>query len=416
MKKISICLVSFLFISLVLSSCLKDECELKRTFYRYDPIYVSKQQIIDGFKISGAKSIEETGKIYNFKQYLFINEPKKGIHIIDNTLPKSPIAISFIAIPGNVDMAVRDGILYADNYMDMLAIDITNPTLPKLSCRVENVFEPIMTDPVRGLLVDYAKTEQTQILSCTEANFNRDIFFEGDVIFSSTDTKNQNNRSFTGLTGIGGSLARFTIVDDYLYTVDQTNLFSFNISATCPKLSNKSVIGWNIETIYPYGGNLFIGSTSGMFIYTLTNPGMPVFASQLQHWSSCDPVVVEGDVAYVTLHGGTACGGFTNQLDIINVKSIYSPILLKTYPMSYPLGLSVYNNTLYLCDDGLKIYNVSDWKNIQLQSHVPIVDTYDVILLSESHLILVGSKGLYQYDVTLKNKPELLSLLSVTGK
>ena len=38
--------------------------------------------------------------------------------------------------------------------------------------------------------------------------------------------------------------------------------------------------------------------------------------------TSCDPVVVQGDYAFVTLRGGTECQGFSNQLDIIDISTL----------------------------------------------------------------------------------------------
>ena len=67
----------------------------------------------------------KTGKIYIKGDYIFINEKKEGIHVIDNSDPSNPRNISFIAIPGNLDIAVMGNILYGDSYTDLVAVDIT---------------------------------------------------------------------------------------------------------------------------------------------------------------------------------------------------------------------------------------------------------------------------------------------------
>src|SRR5690606_19798449 len=87
------------------------------------------------------KSLEQSGKIYIFKDFLFINEPMKGIHIFDNVNPSNPRAIAFLNIPGNVDMAVNDNVLYADSYVDLLTFDLSSPENPKLLNRIEEVFK-----------------------------------------------------------------------------------------------------------------------------------------------------------------------------------------------------------------------------------------------------------------------------------
>ena len=102
-------------------------------------------------------------------------------------------------------------------------------------------------------------------------------------------------------------MARFTIVDDYLYTIDSWTLKSYDISDQLNPVYKEDVnLGWGIETIFPYNGNLFIGAQSGMHIYNLDNKESPEWVSTYEHMTSCDPVVVQGDYAFVTLRGGTA--------------------------------------------------------------------------------------------------------------
>src|SRR5688572_8013318 len=77
--------------------------------------------------------------------------------------------------------------------------------------------------------------------------------------------------------GAGGSTARFTIAGNYLYVVNNTSLKAFDISntAVAPVLKSTTHIGISIETIFPYGDKLFIGSSSFMYIYSLANPERP---------------------------------------------------------------------------------------------------------------------------------------------
>ena len=392
-----------------LTACFEDECQQTRTFYRYDPVYKTHKQIIEGFNPIGSKDLKTTGKIYVYGHLLLINEPKEGIHIFDNTNPSVPVKLNFIAIPGNVDLAVREDVLYADSYIDLLAINIASPQNPILLCRIENVFEPIFNDLSRGLLVDYFPTSETITLECNSANFNRNIFFEGDILFSS-DKASGGSKSGSAPVGIGGSQARFTIWSNFLYTVDQSKLYSFNVQGLCPELLHKNQIGWNIETIYPYEDKLFIGSASGMFIFELTNPSVPKLAGSLEHWRSCDPVVVQESLAYVTLHGGTTCGGYTNQLDIVDVSNIYAPKLLKSYLLEKPLGLAVYQQYLFICDEALKIFNIEEWQDIKLLKTIKHNNPYDLIINPQNKtLTLVSKIGIFQYDIDSPDDPSLLS-------
>src|SRR5215211_1413637 len=80
----------------------------------------------------------------------------------------------------------------------------------------------------------------------------------------------------SGPTGQGGSLARFTIMGDYLYTVDKENLKVFDISNAAQPVFKRTVpVGFEIETIFPFGDRLFIGSTSEVHIFSISDPSNP---------------------------------------------------------------------------------------------------------------------------------------------
>ena len=117
------------------------------------------------------------------------------------------------------------------------------------------------------------------------------------------------NAAEGGSTGVGGSMARFSIMNDYLYVADQQNLSAFDISSPGnPNLVSQEYAGWDIETIFNYVDHLYLGSSTGMYIYSIEDPTAPQQVSFLRHVQGCDPVVVKDNYAYVTIRGGNACG------------------------------------------------------------------------------------------------------------
>ncbi|MCY7328001.1 MAG: hypothetical protein LH618_05600, partial [Saprospiraceae bacterium] len=172
-------------------------------------------------------------------------------------------------------------------------------------------------------------------------------------------------------------------------------------------------VGWNVETIFPWKDKLFVGSQTGVFVFNNSNPARPVQEARFDHASGCDPVVCDDQYAYVTIHDGTTCNGTFNQLDIIGIENLPNGSLLKTYPMKRPFGLAVTNEHLFLCDDGLKIFDKSDPLALREVSHLKNLATYDVIAFSDSHLLLVGDGGFYQFDVSDPANPRQMSLLPV---
>jgi len=217
--------------------------------------------------------------------------------------------------------------------------------------------------------------------------------------------------------GVGGSLARFAIVDNYLYTVSNSHLKVFDISQPqSPKQVNNVSLGLNIETIFPYNRLLFIGSRTGMHIYNNEDPTRPVFLSQYQHVQSCDPVVVQGNYAYVTLRNGTDCRFGQNLLDVINISNPRSPQVARTIPMINPHGLGIDGNTLFVCegDHGLKVYDATHPVDLVELNFIKGIRTYDVIP-RDNLLLVVGKDGLLQYDYTDHKNLKLLSTIPLAN-
>jgi hypothetical protein len=155
-----------------------------------------------------------------------------------------------------------------------------------------------------------------------------------------------------------------------------------------------------------------------MMIYDITVPSVPVYKSFYNHVRSCDPVIVDDTLAYVTLRTGSTCGGSINSLDIVNIKNTTSPAIVTSYAMTNPHGLGKDGNLLFICDGdaGLKVYDAADPKSISghLLYNYSQINAYDVIPVG-GVLFMIGSDGLYQYDYSNPLNITLLSKIEVIG-
>jgi hypothetical protein len=359
--------------------------------------------------------LEKPGKMYFYNDYIFINEQREGVHIFDNTNPEAPANIGFIKIPGNVDIAIRQNTLYADNYIDLLTIDISNISSPQLIHRNENVF-PHLGEFAEGILVYYHSEEVTEIVDCNTPSPR----WRDDFILSPSIENVTFDNSGGGIAGVGGSLARFALYDNYLYTIDETNLHVFDISnLASPNEVNSVSVGWQIETLFSYTDKLFIGSTTGMIIMDAADPSSPSYLSSYSHFWGCDPVVVKGDYAYVTLRSGSNCQQNGDQLDLVNISDITNPYVEKTFPMENPYGLGIKENTLFLCEgkSGLKVFDIEIPTELDkhLIDHERNLFAYDVIPLpgNRNILLLIGEDGFYQYNFDDPNNLKLLSHIAI---
>jgi hypothetical protein len=407
MKNIQQTLI-FIAIAVITISC---QDKIEETYLVNEPQYMSYDELRTSFEVVEPQEIKQPGKLYFKDDLIFVNEYQKGIHVVYNEDPANPIVIKFIEIPGNVDLAIKGHILYADSYVDLLAIDISNLDDICIVTRIEEAFPYIIPEVTEGMIDDideeqgvitgWNKVEKTVEVEAGDVNYPQ--FRTWNTGFIEMAAMSDAGPAVSGQgIGVGGSMARFTLYDQYLYAVDISMLRLFNVStAASPSLESEISIGWNIETIFPYDEKLFIGSRTGMIIYSLENPSNPEYISEFWHASSCDPVVVEGDYAYVTLRAGNLCGNEFSQLDVIDISNINSPQLVKIYPMEEPYGLGIDNSVLFVCDGdaGLKIYNASDPKEIStnILAEYPDINAFDVIPLGKV-LLMIGIDGLYQYD------------------
>ncbi len=415
-------LIAFLLFPALLLSC-KDKIEQVYTVNH--PVYLSYSELRASFKVADGQQIIHPGKIYFKDPYIFVNEYQKGIHVIDNTDPREPKIIKFLEIPGCVDLAIRDNILYADSYVDLVALDISNLDDIREVRRIQNVFPYMIpdcengvvegVDMDKGIVTAWKSTDRTVDFKIDNPYLQYPVWREDFMVMANYNAAG--GKTGNTNTGTGGSLARFTVYDDYLYTVDNSSLRLFSIfNPAEPAMVKEMYVGWNIETIYPDDNKLFLGSTTGLIIYNLEDPANPEFITNFSHASSCDPVVVEGNYAYVTLRAGNLCGQIESQLDVIDISDLQNPEQIAEYPMEEPYGLGIDDTLLFVCDGpaGLKVYSAADPKKIDLHKLAEYKDiqAFDVIPLG-SVLVMIGTDGLYQFDYSDPTKIHQLSVIPI---
>tara|TARA_R110001583_G_scaffold25760_7_gene93118 strand:- start:520 stop:1107 length:588 start_codon:yes stop_codon:yes gene_type:complete len=147
----------------ILFSC---DDEIKHEYTINEPVYMSTEEFKNAVKTESSRDMEEVGKIYFYQDFIFVNEKYEGVHIIDNSDPSNPKSTNFINIPGNIDIAIKDDVLYADSYTDLIAIDISDVSNIDIEKRFENIFPWVLPptdnkyrlgqiDPDKGVVVGW---------------------------------------------------------------------------------------------------------------------------------------------------------------------------------------------------------------------------------------------------------------------
>ncbi|MCB0711450.1 MAG: hypothetical protein KDD67_03880 [Ignavibacteriae bacterium] len=337
----------------------------------------------------------DISKIYLIGNTLIRTTPGENIRFYDIANPASVTELGKIEIEGNSDVAATGNYMYADRGYDLLVYDISNPASPQLIDSVLKVFQTLNDYEVWLGGDDWVGDDIGGASGCGGSGC-------GAVDEPAAAPRAESTGAANDASGQGGSLARFMIVDNYLYCIDREQIKVLDISEpTRPRYRNTVYVTWGIETIFHDNGHLFIGGQEGMYIYSLDNPEAPDRVSEFTHRRSCDPVVVDGNRAYVTLRGGSRCGGFTNQLDIIDISNIKNPTLMKSVEMAGPYGLSAKDGTVLVCDGqaGLKTMKTGDLGNITQCGLLDGLTAYDVIWYNNL-LILTAEEGFFLYDAT----------------
>lgn len=345
-----------------------------------------------GFK-SATPAIDTEAKIYLYKNYLVATHPSNGIRIYSVSNPAAPFIVSSIGAEGTHDVAVTDSIMYADRWQSLIVYSISDISGPKQIDSIPHVFNSY-DFTVMPLMNDVVTDGGWSCIDCIPAPRSSDA-----VVTPSSQT------------GQGGSMARFIIVRDFLYCIDQSSLVVFSIADPAkPVYRNRVQIGWDIETIVAKDSLLFIGGRFGMYVYSIAKSDLPTRLSELRHTRGCDPVVVNDTVAYVTVRDGTNCGTGTNQLIIIGIGDLQNPAVLKTYQFGSPAGLAVHNAILYLCDlkNGLTIFRITDYTELKKIYSLATIFPHDVIE-HNGILYAISSSGVFLYDITQPDVPVFLS-------
>lgn len=419
---------------MTLTSCVRDKCDMNISYMEYTPVYMDLTEFKNAATVDAPKELKNPGKIYLKDNILFVNEVAKGVHVFDNSDPSNPVPLAFLNAPGNYDIAANCDKLYLDSSTDLLVFDISNPEAIRFEERVENALPHIIyfrgysANPDLGVVTEWTPDLKTVPYEC-DGDMSDVIIMNQFSIQPTVDpapTLDQTNFAGRGAVnpatpGQAGSMSRFTVAKERLYivTTDELRVYDVANCAAPAFVQGVAIESWGgeAETIFPLDNLLLIGSTSGMFIYDTNEPDNPNFLSVFQHVTSCDPVVSDGQFAYVTLRSEGAqsrCDGWTNQLDVLDITNPANPTLIRTYQMTKPAGLGLDGDKLFVCDGdaGLRVYDANEPGNMNQIQQFTDANAMDVIP-NDGVLIMMGDDGIIQYSYDNSNELTKLSTIAV---
>ena len=199
-------------------------------------------------------------------------------------------------------------------------------------------------------------------------------------------------------TGVGGSLAKFTISNNQVIVLNGTEVKQFDILPN-GELSEKNTlqISRQLETIFPYGDKILIGSTDAVYFLGFEDDGLLTLLSSYDHLTACDPVVASNGIAFSTLKVTDCRSGTEDLLEAIDISDISNPRVLRVYDTESPFGLAIKGSFLFVCEKGgltMYSYNASgdlvEMDFFTIDGAIPLD-----IIVSSGYLIVRTDQGIF---------------------
>ncbi len=303
----------------------------------------------------------------------------------------------------------------------MLKIDVSDKNKPRLVSRVKNAFAEDFTNDLGETLIKFDFEEVTEEF---DAHADNAFIFQPNEIYYFDFSRNLIPSSAVPASFAGnsnnsvGSVNRVAYYKNHVYVISSQNITVFKDENAFEKV-NATIIGWQMETIFPYNDHLFVGTRSSMDIFSITDLDQPQRVGSFWHATSCDPVYPVDDVAFVTLRTGdfANCPGDENALVVLDINNLSNPLAIQEFEMESPYGMTLIGNKLYVGEgsNGLKIFDASNLKELKLDFWDQSVEAYDVIPhpTKTNLLLIAGPEGLGQYQIIGEDQLDLVSWLSM---
>ena len=228
---------SLLFIvGLVAMNSCQDKCTETRTYERLTPLVASLEDIRSSFAVEESRALENPKKIYVYQDLLFVVDEYQGFQILDNSDPSNPSPMQFVKLLGCTDIAVRNGTIYANQGPDLVSINYDGTGNLQIVQRAQNVMDNHIQSE-DGFVYGFLKEWVTEEVECNTSNNGGGWFrAESDIATSSSGS--------SGGTGVGGSMARFSIIKNLIYVVDRNKISTLDLAGL--NVQSSTTVGWNV--------------------------------------------------------------------------------------------------------------------------------------------------------------------------
>lgn len=130
----------FFFVSLFLFSCDRNPGSKLVMREAWVPVYSSNTAVIKTITAGPPRSTVNSGKIYTVGNLIYQVEQDSGIHVINYSNPSAPQKLGFIRSFLCKEVSVKNGLIYTNNFSDLVVIDASNINNVREVARTAAVF------------------------------------------------------------------------------------------------------------------------------------------------------------------------------------------------------------------------------------------------------------------------------------
>lgn len=164
----------WLLISLVALSCERQQSSKPVMMEAFVPVYTQNVSAIKAIAAEPSRPTTRAGKIYTVGSIIYQVEQDSGIHVISYANPSAPQKLGFIRSFLCKEVSVKNGLIYTNNFSDLVVIDASNINAVREVSRTADVFpdlalqyppkaDPFSTiyfecpDPKKGIVIGWQK-------------------------------------------------------------------------------------------------------------------------------------------------------------------------------------------------------------------------------------------------------------------
>jgi hypothetical protein len=396
----------------LIASCTTEIGKTTVTYIKATPVYKTPSEVRNQPLNTSEGVIENIGKVFVGEDYLLIGDENTGIHVIDNSDPNNPSEINFLNIPGNYDFYVEGNTLFANNYFDLVKLDMQNMSSAQIVSRNTSALikeESIKFGPgnEETILVGFEFERVTEEVDHDTRIW--DFISEGQstIYFDYADQVIPPSSipvSFVGnSSGSRGTTNRLAVKNDQLYILTNGGIDQYN--SGLEEVGSYNIWEPGLETIFERNNHIYVGSQQAMTVFKVNDQNLEL-KGNFRHQASCDPVLpISEDIAYVTTRSGGQCPGEDNVLYVVDTDlESGSFVEAQRISMSNPFGMALIGNLLFVAEGefGLTVLDATDHDNLRIIKRHRDLTVYDVLAHPSDPdiLFIANDDSIEQYQIS----------------